>query len=137
MIVADTNLLAYLTIKGTETDRARRVFQRDPEWVVPLLWRSEFLNVLATMIRTERLDVRRARKAWRTATNIVDDAEYEPDELDVLRLAGERNISAYDAQFVSLARLLGTRVVTNDKTLLRRCPDLTVSIEHYADHGMP
>jgi hypothetical protein len=51
VIVADTNLIAYFFIKGEFTDQANAVFRKDPEWIAPLLWRSEFRNVLALYIR--------------------------------------------------------------------------------------
>ena len=51
MIVADTNTIAYLLITGEYTSQARRVIKKDPEWVAPLLWRSEFRSVVAFYLR--------------------------------------------------------------------------------------
>ena len=44
MIVVDTNLVSYLLIEGKRTVEARQVRQRDPDCVLPPLWRGEFLN---------------------------------------------------------------------------------------------
>ena len=51
MIVADTNMIAYLLLGGGGTALARSVFQRDLNWPAPVLWRSEFGNILAGYIR--------------------------------------------------------------------------------------
>src|SRR5439155_280647 len=44
VIVVDTNLLVYLYVSGQNTAQAETVLVRDPVWVAPLLWRSEFRN---------------------------------------------------------------------------------------------
>lgn len=49
MIVADTNLIAYLWISGEKSELADQVFQKDPSWIAPVLWRSEFRNVLSML----------------------------------------------------------------------------------------
>ena len=51
MIVVDTNVLAYLYLPGEQTLDAKSLFQREPEWVAPPLWRSEFRNILAAYVR--------------------------------------------------------------------------------------
>ncbi len=51
MMVADANLTLYLYVEGPHTDEAQEVLRRDPEWVVPPLWQSEFLNVMWQYVR--------------------------------------------------------------------------------------
>ena len=51
MIVAGTNLIVCRAIPSPYTAAAERLLLRDPEWVAPDLWRSEFRNVLALYLR--------------------------------------------------------------------------------------
>ena len=44
MIVVDVNVIAYLLINGEKTVEARSVRELDSDWIVPDLWRDEFLN---------------------------------------------------------------------------------------------
>ncbi len=55
MIVTDTNLLVYLYVKGQRTNQAEAVIQQDPAWAAPLLWRSEFRNMLMGLVRRKDL----------------------------------------------------------------------------------
>ena len=127
MIVADTNLISYLLIDGYQTDTARAVREKDPVWMAPPLWRSEFLNVLATMVRLERMDVASALAAWELGLDLLRRREAEPQGRRVLMASAEYGISAYDAQFVVTASDLGVPLVTWDRTLVERCPGSAVS----------
>ncbi len=68
MIVVDTNVVAGLFLPSQWTAKAERLLSTDPEWAAPLLWRSEFRNILATYIRTGKL-------ALETALTISETAE--------------------------------------------------------------
>jgi predicted nucleic acid-binding protein len=131
MIVADANLIAYLLIEGTFTPAARAVYERDSVWVVPPLWRSEFLNTLATSIRAGVLTQRGACALWDSGISMLEGAECEPDAEDVLRLTTHRRVSAYDAQYVVLARMLETVLVTGDRKLARLYPEHVVLIDDF------
>ena len=119
MIVVDTNVIAYLLMPGEHTDGARRVYEVDPVWVAPVLWRSEFRNVLATTIRERGLALAQARELMQAATELMWNGEYEVHSGDVLGLAAESGCSAYDCEFVALARELGVPLVTADRKLAK------------------
>ena len=131
MIVVDTNVIAYSLITGDKTRLALRVQERDSFWRVPLLWRHEFLNVLATSIRFEVLEIEPAEGIWQQAVELLSPAEHPVDMRAALESAVDLKISAYDAQYITLARSLDTRCVTEDQRLLRACPNLTVSMADF------
>lgn len=132
MIVADTNLLAYLWLPGEHTEAAERVLQRDPGWAAPLLWRSELRNVLAVYLRRGLLDVAAALAAFHGAAETVGGREFSVETSRVLDLVAASTCSAYDCEFVALARELGVRLVTSDARLLREFPGTAVAPEHFA-----
>ena len=131
MIAADTNLVAYLIIDGDLTAGARRAWECDSDWVLPPLWRSEFLNVLATALRTGLLDEEQAFRAWEEAVAIFGRREHEPGGAAVLRTAIRYRISGYDAQFIAVAEQLGIKLVTADRKLQKACEKVAVLLESY------
>jgi predicted nucleic acid-binding protein len=133
VIVADTNLVAYLLIEGDRTDLARRVRAVDGEWVLPTLWRSEFLNVLATAVRAQVLDRSSASRAWQLALGTFSGAEHEPAGEAVLTVAIDKRLTAYDAQFVVTAIDLGVPLVTADRRILSAAPELAVSPTRFVE----
>lgn len=56
MIVVDTNTIAYLYLPTQYTDDIEKLLLKEPEWAAPVLWRSEFRNVLALYVRKEIID---------------------------------------------------------------------------------
>ena len=132
MIIADTNLVSYLLIEGERTPSARDVRRRDPEWVVPPLWRSEFLSVLTTAVRSGVIAEEQALSIWWNANELLSGQEQEPSGESVLTTALQYKISAYDAHFVVLAADLSVPLVTSDRDVAKRCPKLAVTIEDFA-----
>lgn len=128
MIVVDSNVLAYLYLPGECTAAAEALLERDPDWAVPLLWRSEFRNILAGYLRRGSLSFQQAYRLQREAEDLLAGAEYEVDSLGVLELVRDSDCSAYDCEFVALAMRLGTRLVTQDGKLLRAFPAVAVPL---------
>lgn len=131
MIVVDTNVVAYLLIPGDQTDAARRTFARDPAWTAPLLWRSELRNVLALYVRRGHMAVADAVEVQTTAESLLAGREYAVESGEVLALAAASGRSAYDCEFVALARSLGVPLVTSDRQLLASFPETAVAVVAY------
>lgn len=132
MIVADTNLVAYLLIGGSFTNAAQAVLKRDKEWIAPPLWRHEFLNVVATSVRAKHLDESRATVVLADAPIYMRSIDHERP-LEALRLSVETRIATYDCEFVVLARRLTVQFVTADKTLLKTFKDVAIGLEEFAN----
>jgi len=128
MIVVDTNIIAYLYLPGDFTARAEGLLENDPEWAAPVLWRSEFRNILAGYMRRKSLHYEVARNLLREAESLMAGAEYEVDSSRVLELVRDSDCSAYDCEFVALAMSLGVTLVTMDTKLLRAFPKVAVAL---------
>ena len=133
MIVVDTNVLAYFWIPGDSTPAARRLSSVDPDWKAPLLWKSEFRNVLSTLIRAGKLAEDVAVDVIRAAERQMSENEFPVESETVLKLAASSGASAYDCEFVALAMELDVPLVTSDRRLARAFPDLTGVLDDVAD----
>ena len=131
MIVVDTNLIAYLLITSEQTQRADAVKLRDPEWIAPLLWRSEFRNLLLLYIRQEIFDLDHAIGLLKQAEEIMHEREHTISSVKVMKLATSSGCSAYDCEFVALAQDLSVPLVTSDRKVLTAFPEIAVSPEDF------
>ena len=128
MTVVDTNILAYLYLPGERTADAEALLERDPEWTAPVLWRSEFRNILAGYLRRKAITFQQACGLQREAESLLAGAEFEVSSDAVLELVRDSNCLAYDCEFVALAIQLDTKLVTMDKKLLREFPARAVAL---------
>jgi predicted nucleic acid-binding protein len=133
MIVADTNTIAYLYLPTAQTDDVVSLLHKDPNWVAPLLWRSEFRNVLALYVRKGIIDLSTAIAMQSQAEQQLTENEYSVNSTDVLALAlaSESGCSAYDCEFVSLAKSLDLKLITGDKKLIQMFPEIAMTAGDY------
>src|SRR5688572_6237617 len=128
MIVVDTNILAYLYLPCEYTALAEELLETTDAWAVPVLWRSEFRNILAGCLRRNELSFENVIALQLEAESLVVGNEYEVDSRKILELVRDSNCSAYDCEFVALAKSLNTHVVTADKKILKAFPDTAISL---------
>jgi predicted nucleic acid-binding protein len=128
VIVVDTNVLAYLYLPAAYTSHAEALLQRDPDWAVPILWRSEFRNILAGYMRRRTLTFDEAPSLQAEAESLLAGSEHEVDSQRVLELVRDSDCSAYDCEFVALALRLGAKLVTMDAKLLKAFPRHAISL---------
>ena len=131
MIVVDTNIIAYLFLESDRSIQVERVLERDPQWSAPILWRSEFRNVLAHYIRKNLLSLSEAQQIMQEAMLLMKGREYEIASFQVLNLVASTDCSAYDCEFVALAEDLETSLVTVDRKILTEFPEIAVSLDGF------
>ena len=128
MIVVDTNIIAYLYLPTDYTKKAEDLLIEEPIWVAPILWRSEFRNILALYIRKRILAFEQAVQIQAEAESLMENNEYQVNSLDILHLIQVSSCSAYDCEFVALANNLKTKLVTADKKIISEFPNTAVTI---------
>lgn len=131
MIVADTNTIAYFVIPGDRTEQALAAFKKDPYWIAPLLWRSEFRNILSVSLHHNYISIQQAIEYMEQAERLMNGIGYAVNSSRVLNLALTSGCTAYDCEFVALAQDLGIPVVTSDKKMLKAFPNVTFSLDEF------
>ena len=132
MIVADASLLAHLLIPSPESALAEDVYRKDPEWSAPVLWRSELRSVLLKHMRHSGMKIELAKAVVEKALLVIRDRETLPPNLAVLEAALFFNVSAYDAEYLAVARQLGVPLLTFDRKLQQAAPELAIAPNAFA-----
>ena len=131
MIVVDTNVIGYLFLSSKHSRYAERALKMDSQWAAPLIWRSELRNVLALYMRKNILELEHAQLIMNSALELLRGREYEVSSYDVLSLASHSGCSAYDCEFIAVARELKVSLLTSDKQLLQKFPEATISLSDF------
>ncbi len=131
MIIADANLIVYLLVRGRYTEEAEAVYRKDPKWSAPRLWRSEFRNLLVLYLHRKLIGMDEAFDTMEQAERLMGGQEFEVESSRVLRLAAASGCSAYDCEFVVLARDLGVPLVTTDSALIASFKPTVVSMRTF------
>ena len=131
MIVVDTSIISYFYLNSNFSELAEQLFYQDPVWIAPILWRSEFRNVLSFYLRKEIIELSDAVEIFGLAEALLKENEYEINAFKVLTLTNESNCSAYDCEFVSLAKDLRVPLITEDKKVFKNFPETAQNMNHF------
>lgn len=131
MIVVDSTVIAYCWILSDRTELAQRVRLRDPDWHVPVLWRSELRSGLLAYVWRGEIDAHRATATMAAAESALAGCEHLVASEAVLELAARSRLSAYDCEFVALAQSLGVPLVTEDRAILKAFPEVALTMEGF------
>jgi len=133
MIVVDSNVIAYCWIHGERTALAHRLRRLDPDWRAPVLWRSELRNILTGYRRDGSLAEGDARRIMAAAEAGFAGREHHVPSDRVFAVTERHPLSAYDAEFVALAEILGVPLVTEDRAILKCWSDHALSLDAALD----
>jgi len=131
MIVVDTNIITYLYISGDRSQQSENLLSVDSNWVAPILWRSEFRNVLALYLRKNLLSFDEILPIIQQAEKLLSNDEYDISSTHVMQLVKNSKCSAYDCEFVALAQYLDAPLITADKNILREFSNIAKSVDSY------
>jgi predicted nucleic acid-binding protein len=137
MIVVDSNIIAARNLTSVLSTKAEQVEQKDPVWIVPILWRYEFQNILATSIKAKQIEPEHAFGVWQKVSGILIENETEPSSAKVIDLVAQYGITAYDGQFIALAMEMGIPCVTEDGELERKFPGIAISMDDFLKSPAP
>ena len=128
MIVVDTNVMVYLLSGSPRGKDAARLLAHDPEWAAPPILLSELRNVMVGLLRRGQIQEVDALDICEDAEAVLGDRAASVPASPVLDTAVRGNLSAYDAEFVVLARQLGIPLVTADQAILDGAPDVAIPL---------
>jgi predicted nucleic acid-binding protein len=131
MIVVDVNILLYHEVSGPMTPITKLLRAKDPGWLTSAFWSFEFVNVLATMMRTNVLKQDRALRILAAAEAAYAGGAIALEHEAVLRTANKHSISGYDAQYIALAEWLSVPCVTADAPLVKKVPSVAVLLSDF------
>lgn len=117
MIVTDTNIIAYLLLEGKYTAKAKAALRKDSDWIAPLLWKSEFRNVLALYMRKKLMDISHVRNIMEEAEHLMQGGEYSIQSSEIFLLVESSGCTAYDCEYIALAKEFNIPLITTDKKL--------------------
>ncbi|MCK5077818.1 MAG: VapC toxin family PIN domain ribonuclease, partial [Calditrichia bacterium] len=85
------------------------------------------LNILAVSLRTGNLDSNIIKEIFLKARNHMQGREYFPPYNQVISTFENSTCSAYDCEFVALAKEKNIKLITADKKILNEFPEYTKS----------
>ncbi len=133
MIVVDSNVVAYYWVNGPLTESAQRVREKDSDWHVPVLWRSEMRSILTGYLRDGTLSAAQTVQVMAAAEAAFAGREHLVASEMVFEIVADTDLSAYDAEFVALAKGLAVPLVTADKAVLKAFPERACTMESFVE----
>lgn len=133
MIIVDTNVIAYLYLPTSYTPDAEKLLIQEPVWGAPYRWRSELRNIIAFYLQKKIVSFEQAVQIQSEAELLMSENEFVVKSSDVLTLVKDSNCSAYDCEFVALAKNFKSTLVTTDKKIPSEFPSTAKSLQQFLE----
>ena len=130
-LVLDASVACAWAFEDETTPALEELLDRvvDEEVFVPVLWRSEVMNVLVQSCRRERIDETSAGEFWKQLESLgLRESTFRPSWVEIVRLCSQYELSAYDANYLALALHLRAPLATLDVHLSAAAKDAGVEV---------
>lgn len=131
MIVVDTCIVTHLFNETSMTLIAQRVLDTNSDWHIPSIWKEEYANVLLKLSKKNKTNPQKVLDLFQYTLNEMQDLEHVVETIEALDCALRYQISAYDAHFVVLAEKLNTHLITEDLEVIKKCPNIALTMLDY------
>ena len=121
-------------LKSKNSSKAKSALRKDSNWIAPILWKSEFRNVLALYMRKDMIELEHARNIMEEAERLMQGGEYTVPSSQILSLVKSSGCTAYDCEYIALAKEFNIQLVTTDKKLLSSFPKTSISLDRYVEN---
>ena len=136
-VVADASAIVEYLLGAARAEALRAIIEDpDTDVHVPALCDVEVASGLRRLLLTRRMDIARATEAVEDYLDLPL-VRHGHESVMASILALRANFTAYDATYVVLARSLGVPLVTEDKQILRACPDVARSMRQFLSPPEP
>jgi predicted nucleic acid-binding protein len=120
-----------MTFETPQSNQVGLLHKKNSNWQVPVLWKSEFLNVVALYFRKNIISFKEAYEAIDYAHRLIGVNEHRIGPHTTMELIATSMCSSYDCEFIALAGQLNTRLITYDKLILKEFPEIAINPENY------
>lgn len=131
MIAVDTQIIVYHFLPGEKSELTENLLRKDSNWITSPLWKYEFRNVLAGFLRKRLLSSIDAIRISEEAELFFNNREVHTSPAKIVELIEKYPCTGYDLEFLAVAQEMGTKLVTNDKEIIRYIPEVAVSLDEF------
>ena len=125
MITVDTNVLASFWLPAERTSIVEKLYNCDPIWVAPYLWRSEFTNVVSLYLR-RGVSFENGLESIERAEALMKGHEYLVNSAEVLTLANQSGCPSSRCEYVQVAQFHRVPLITFDDLLHEKFPGIAI-----------